>query len=179
MAQRCPGASAARPRATRRAVGSAGLGAALGAALLGGAAPSASAPAADYGAFVSVKAALKPAQYVAAIDGKLAPSFAALADLVADGKYKLATEALLLAPVDDLKQSLFYLPWAVLEAGDDTASAALQERYVEVRAALQEFDRVCLEAARYQLDDEDVEKALADLRKAVDAEVAVAHRLPY
>jgi len=65
--------------------------------------------------------ALAPQQYLDRIGQARPQAWAELRRLIDDGFYKRAAESLILFPFDDVAQSAFYLPWAILRVDEDKA----------------------------------------------------------
>eukprot|EP00955_Chlamydomonas_euryale_P102908 365452-Chlamydomonas_euryale.AAC.14 len=65
--------------------------------------------------------ALSPREYLDRISVARGPAWSELSGWMAQSKYKETAEALVLAPFDDVAQSAFYLPWAILRVDEDRA----------------------------------------------------------
>lgn len=65
--------------------------------------------------------ALSPGQYVDKIIAARGPAWEDLVRWMEMSKYKEAAESLIIYPFDDIAQSAFYLPWAILEVDENRA----------------------------------------------------------
>ena len=65
--------------------------------------------------------ALTPAQYLTRIAQARPQAWQQLGDLVEGGFFKRAAEDLVLFPFDDVAQSAYYLPWAMLSVDEARA----------------------------------------------------------
>ncbi len=68
-----------------------------------------------------VRPALSVGQYVNRIVATRQQAYSELRDLVEAGRFKVAAEALVLYPFDDVAQSAFFLPFAMLRVDDERA----------------------------------------------------------
>lgn len=80
--------------------------------------------------------------------------------------YRLSAN-LLVAPFDDVRQSIFYLPWALVKE-DGEAGLTAQKLYLVFMERLRQLDRTVLDAARYQVEEEDVIAAIQALDQSID-----------
>ncbi|KAK3276165.1 hypothetical protein CYMTET_15747 [Cymbomonas tetramitiformis] len=74
---------------------------------------------------------------------------------------------LLVAPFDDVRQSIFYLPWALVKE-DGEAGLVAQKHYLVFMERLRQLDRTVLDAARYQAEEKDVIAAIRALDQSID-----------
>lgn len=138
--------------------------------------PASAAALADADSFLlssSVVPALTVDQYLSTIISARPAAFRELADLIDNSKFKECSEALVLAPFDDIMRSAFYLPWAMLKSDTERAGRC-RESYLTFLATVQTFEKTCLAATRYQVEDEEVLAGMADMSKALDALLVAA-----
>ena len=86
----------------------------------------------------------------------------------AAGQFKELSDSLVLSPFDDLRQSCYYLPWAVVSF-DEAAGTELEGAWEAVRAAWVNLDTVSLAAARFDGDEPEVSAAIDTFQRALDA----------
>ena len=82
------------------------------------------------------------------------------------GQYSELALSLVLSPFEDVKQSLFYLPFALLEEGSPEATDSL-DLYRDFLRQVKVLDRTANEAARFAAEDEEVNAALGAVRASV------------
>ena len=73
-----------------------------------------------------------------------------------------------LPPFDDLRQSAFYIPWAVLAERGAEAALPCQQRFLAFLDSLKAFDATLQRAGRSDADDADVQQALSELFSRLD-----------
>ena len=73
-----------------------------------------------------------------------------------------------LPPFDDLRQSAFYIPWAVLAEKGAAAALPCQQRFLAFLDSLKTFDATLQAAGRSDADDADVQRALKELFTRLD-----------
>jgi chaperonin GroL len=110
----------------------------------------------------------------AAIDGRVkqirAQKPAALAELrrrIDAGDFAGVSVALFIAPFDDVRQSCYFLPWAVV-ATNEAVGTILEERYIDVREAWKGLDDAAISAARFATDAAEVTAALDTFERALE-----------
>mmetsp|Transcript_29242 Transcript_29242/g.95298 ORF Transcript_29242/g.95298 Transcript_29242/m.95298 type:complete len:109 (+) Transcript_29242:176-502(+) len=91
-------------------------------------------------------------------------SFSEMQERVDKGKFSEVGVALLVSPFSDVREALFYLPYALAAEGSPESGAAAEEHWVRFRERMILFDQLAEDAARYQAEDEDVQTALSALR---------------
>ncbi len=75
----------------------------------------------------------------------------------------------MLPPFDDLRQSAFYIPWAVLQEKGADAALPCQQAYLAFLDSLKRFDAALQRASRSDADDAGVEQALSQLNARLDS----------
>lgn len=114
-----------------------------------------------------VRAALSPEDYLAKIRASSPAALQQLRDLVDRGKFKEACEELLIGRADEMIQSTFYLPWAILEGGDEKRAVralALSDRF---QASVERFKRASRQAASFVGEEDAVLLALDEMKEAL------------
>lgn len=115
-----------------------------------------------------VRPALPARAYVAEIRKVREETLASLRGYVEVGDFRALSDSLVLSPFDDLRQSCFYLPWAVV-ATDEAAGTALETAWQELRQRWIQLDSVSLAAARFEREDSDVNAAIDAFQRSLDA----------
>lgn len=111
----------------------------------------------------------RPAQaYVKEISRRREDTLQSLRAFAAAGQFKELSDSLVLSPFDDLRQSCYYLPWAVVSF-DEAAGTELEGAWEAVRAAWVNLDTVSLAAARFDGDEPEVSAAIDTFQRALDA----------
>ncbi|MEW5304521.1 MAG: hypothetical protein WDW36_007130 [Sanguina aurantia] len=75
------------------------------------------------------------------------------------GRYKIMSESLVLSPFDDVFQSCFYIPWALLPI-DESRAASAQAAYNVFKSRTEQLNAVCIRAARYTATEAEVVTAM-------------------
>ena len=75
----------------------------------------------------------------------------------------------MLPPFDDLRQSAFYIPWAVLQEKGADAALPCQQAYLAFLDSLKRFDAALQAASRSDAEDADIQQALSQLYTQLDA----------
>mmetsp|Transcript_21401 Transcript_21401/g.46865 ORF Transcript_21401/g.46865 Transcript_21401/m.46865 type:complete len:232 (+) Transcript_21401:233-928(+) len=119
----------------------------------------------------SVVPALTVDQYVQKIRTAWPMAQQQLASLIDESSFKEAAEALVIYPFDDVAQSCFFLPWAMLRVSVPKA-IEVQRAYNEFDVQLQSFTKICRAAANYRAEDEEVVASLQALSKSLDGILA-------
>lgn len=120
--------------------------------------------------------ALAVPDYVSRIEFNFDAAKSAMANLVSVGKYKQASEALMLFPFDVLRQSCFYLPYAVAKY-DTEAGERMKLCWLDVKSTGETFDRTMMAAARGNADEEEVIDAFKALWTALEVYRTEAQQL--
>lgn len=139
----------------------------LAAALVAALAPSHRTAAATdaYDTYTTMPGAVIPAkttaQYVATLRSpRFDEAEKALTDLVESEKYYEAANAMLLDDFDSIRQSCYFLPYALMKEGDTKAGMTMQAQYEKVKDKLEAFDMVMQKAERSQATEPEVKQAL-------------------
>ncbi|GAX73147.1 hypothetical protein CEUSTIGMA_g600.t1 [Chlamydomonas eustigma] len=111
--------------------------------------------------------ALSETQYIDKIRAARPNAMRQLSELIERGRYKDAAESLVLYPFDDVAQSAFYLPWAILK-NDEIRATEVKLSYDKFSKALRGFEKKCREAASYRTEDDEVEDAFLSLNSSLD-----------
>lgn len=119
-----------------------------------------------------VKPALTTAQYARRILLLRSEVVDFLLQGVARRDYRALSNNLVLAPVDDMRQACFFLPWALLEEDRVAEGLRCQLAYNELLSSLKAFDSTLLAAARYQVEEDLVGVALRDFVLRLDRFIA-------
>ena len=75
----------------------------------------------------------------------------------------------MLPPFDDLRQSAFYIPWAVLQEKGADAALPCQQAFLAFLDSLKRFDATLQAASRSDADDADIQRALRQVYTELDA----------
>lgn len=114
-----------------------------------------------------VRPSLSAQEYLERLKRAVPTARAALYDLVSNDEYKRAQDSLLVGSFDEVRQSLFYLPWAFRDAGDDLSAARQSDAYREVKQSAEALDAALGAAASFEAEREDVLAALDSFWTAV------------
>ena len=115
-----------------------------------------------------MRPALPAAAYVKQLRAQRPAALAELRRLIDAGDFAGVSVALFIAPFDDVRQSAYFLPWAVV-ATNEQVGTALEVKYIAIREAWKGLDDAAQSAARYATDAADVTAALDTFVQALDA----------
>jgi len=124
---------------------------------------------------VYVKPALSLQAYLDQIDVDRATAFDEMRTDIETGKFTHLSNSLVIAPFDNVKQALFFIPWVVLRGGgdgDEEAGMRVQLAYLDFKDRLIALDQAAMDAARYQVEDQVVTDALEALDNSIDTFLA-------
>lgn len=122
-----------------------------------------------------VRPSLSADEYVKKLEQSIPLAKESLRLLVEDEEFKRAQDSLLFSPFDDVRQSSFYLPFAM---GDTDAGARQRVLWSDVKSAMETFDETLASANRFDAELEDVLLDMDRLWRAVDAFfMAAAHHV--
>lgn len=85
-----------------------------------------------------------------------------------DNKYTDLSNNLVLAPVDDIRQSVLYIPSALLKEGKRQEAIGSRKAYTDYIRELKRLDELAQKASRFDADEEDVKDCLVRLSKRLD-----------
>jgi hypothetical protein len=114
-----------------------------------------------------VRPALPASAYVKQIRAQKPAALAELRRLIDAGDFAGVSVALFIAPFDDVRQSCYFLPWAVV-ATNEAVGTILEERYIDVREAWKGLDDAAISAARFATDAAEVTAALDTFERALE-----------
>ena len=115
-----------------------------------------------------VRPALPAAAYVKQLRNQRPAALAELRRLIDAGDFAGVSVALFIAPFDDVRQSAYFLPWAVV-ATNEKVGTALETKYIVLREAWKGLDDAAISAARFATDAAEVTAALDAFVQALDA----------
>lgn len=115
-----------------------------------------------------VRPALPAAAYVKQLRLQRPAALAELRRLIDAGDFAGVSVALFIAPFDDVRQSAYFLPWAVV-ATNEKVGTALENKYIVLREAWKGLDDAAISAARFATDAAEVTAALDAFEQALDA----------
>lgn len=122
--------------------------------------------------------AMKTGQYMDLLNGpKYDEAHAELTKLVDNGKYYEAGMALLLDDFDSVRQSCYFLPYALMKEGDPEAGGRMKGHYAKVKDQLEAFDMTMQKAERLEVTENEAEKALDNLLGELNVYRGAARRL--
>ena len=99
------------------------------------------------------------------------PAFEELRELTDQLKFSQLNNALVIAPFDDVRQSAYFLPWALVK-DDEDAGVAAQRRWLDFRERLIQLDETSIDAGRREADETDVGRCVDRLEAALDELIA-------
>ena len=88
--------------------------------------------------------------------------------LAEDNKYTDLSNSLVLAPVDDIRQSVLYIPSALLKEGKRQEAVGSRKAYTDYLRELKRLDELAQKATRFDADEEDVKDSLKRLSTCLD-----------
>jgi hypothetical protein len=109
-------------------------------------------------------------------------SWPLLAKLISTGSWIELSQALVQAPFDTVRQSLFYVPWALLQLDDFTSAVAARKAYVDFIDHVHALAEIALKAADQAeprrgsgggVNEVQVQQAFMLLNASLDAYLAV------
>ena len=89
-------------------------------------------------------------------------------DLAEDNKWPELSNGLVLGPVDDVRQSILYIPSALLKEGKRQEAIGSRKAYTDYLRELKKLDELSQKATRFEADEEDVKDSLQRLSKRLD-----------
>lgn len=120
--------------------------------------------------------ALSTSEYVEKISSMRGQAWGDMHALAESGKYTELSNNLVLTPVDDIRQSVLYIPSALLKEGKRQEAINSRKAYTEFIRELKRLDEIALKAARYDADEEDVSDAIDRLGKKLDLVLQIAQQ---
>lgn len=87
---------------------------------------------------------------------------------VEDSKYMELSNSLVLGPIDDIRQSVLYIPAALLKEGKRTEAIGSRKAYTDYMRELKNLDALAQKANRFDADEEDVKDSLQRLSNRLD-----------
>ena len=118
--------------------------------------------------------ALPTQGYVEKIKNLRGQAWRSMRVLANSGRYMELSNSLVLGPIDDIRQSVLYIPSALLKEGKRQEAISSRKAYTEYVRELKRLDDTLQKAARYDADDEDVADSIARLSKRLDDVLNVA-----
>lgn len=106
----------------------------------------------------SVVPALTVNQYLARLKSKWPLAKAEIKGYLDRSDYSGLSNSLVVSPFDDVRQSLFYIPWALLPT-NSSAAIDCQVAYNDFLQKLKAFDHAATSAGSYGADSEEVQAA--------------------
>ena len=85
-----------------------------------------------------------------------------------NGRYSELANSLVLSPLDDIRQSVLYIPAALWKEGRRQEAISSRKAYTDFVKQLNRLDEIAQKAARYDADDEDVTDAIQQLSNHLD-----------
>ena len=89
-------------------------------------------------------------------------------DLVERQKFMELSNTLVLAPIDDLRQFVLYIPAALLKEGKRQEAIGSRKAYTDYLRELKLLDELAQKASRFDADEEDVLDSINRLSKRLD-----------
>mmetsp|Transcript_39767 Transcript_39767/g.99981 ORF Transcript_39767/g.99981 Transcript_39767/m.99981 type:complete len:243 (+) Transcript_39767:237-965(+) len=115
----------------------------------------------------NVVPALSVEQYKAAISRARADAWPQIRGDIEEENFDQLSNSLLFGSFDEVKQSSFYLPWALLEK-DVGAAVRARDAYMRLSDAIDNFSTAAAEGAKLNFSTEQVRSAFDDVDSALD-----------
>lgn len=95
-------------------------------------------------------------------------AFSAMEGLIEDSKYTELSNSLVLGPIDDIRQSVLYIPSALLKEGKRQEAIGSRKAYTDYLRELKKLDALAQKAGRFEADEEDVKDSIGRLSLRLD-----------
>ena len=95
--------------------------------------------------------------------------------LVEANKYMDLSNNLVLGPIDDIRQSVLYIPSALLKEGKRQEAIGSRKAYTDYMRELKLLDELAQKASRFDADEEDVKDSLQRLSSRLNDVLQYVH----